>query len=247
VSEGEFNLESRAKRFINCYNQIDQALRMQGDISKSISYTEVIRKASRTNAIVKKYEDALIDYGRLRNAIVHSADNTQVIAEPNQDVVDEFEKICSLICTPPLAVDTICNKNFASLQSSEILKDVVEYIYQSGYSSIPIYRDSMLIGVANATKITRLLGKKIYQKVDINKYLEETTMEVALKELIEDNYYTIANEKTTLDKIMQLFAENRKLLLIVITKNGTLLEKPIGIVTAGDIMEINKILDNYIK
>ena len=121
----------------------------------------------------------------------------------------------------------------------------MEYMYQSGFSSIPIYKDGMLIGVANATKITRLLGKKIYQKVDIDGYISNTTIEIALKDLVADNYYTIANEKTTLDKILSLFAENRKLLLIVITKTGSLPEKPLGIVTAGDIMEINKILDNY--
>ena len=236
---------SRAKRFINCYNTIDQALRIQGDMSKSISYTEAVRKSARTNGIVKKYEDDLVDYGRLRNAIVHSADNTQIIAEPNQSTVEHFEKICDLICSPPLAVDTICNKNFASLNYNLLLKDVIEYMYQSGFSSIPIYKNDMLIGVANATKITRLLGKKIYQKVDVDNYISKTTIEIALKDLVEDNYYTIANENTTLDKILSLFSENRKLLLIVITKTGSLLEKPIGIVTAGDIMEINKILDNY--
>ena len=85
----------------------------------------------------------------------------------------------------------------------------------------------------------------LYQKVDIDGYISNTTIEIALKDLVADNYYTIANEKTTLDKILSLFAENRKLLLIVITKTGSLLEKPLGIVTAGDIMEINKILDNY--
>ena len=239
--------ESRAMRFINCYNNIDQALRVQLDMSKSISYTEVIRKAARVNGIVKKYEDDLIDYGRLRNAIVHSADTTQVIAEPNETDVLHFEKICSLVCTPPLAIDTVCNKNFASLDYNLSLQDVMEYIYQSGFSSIPIYKENMLIGVANATKITRLLGKKVYQKHDISKYIHTTTIENALKDLVEDNYYTIANEKTTLDKILSLFAENRKLLLIVITKSGSLLERPIGIVTAGDIMEINKILDNYDK
>ncbi len=235
----------RTQRFINSYNTIDQALRIQGDMSKSISYTEAVRKASRSNAIVRKYEDQLVDYGRLRNAIVHSADSTQAIAVPNENVVKEFEKICSLICSPPLAVDTICNKNFASLDYRLLLKEVIEYIYQSGYSSIPIYKHNMLIGVANATKITRLLGKKLYQKVDINEYINTTTIEDALKDLVEDNYYTITNEKTTLDKIMSLFSENRKLLLIIITKNGSLLEKPIGIVTAGDIMEINRILENY--
>jgi len=237
--------ESRARRFINCYNIIDQALRVQGDMSKSISYTEAVRKSARTNGIVKIYEDVLVDYGRLRNAIVHSADTTKLIAEPNEEVVEEFEKICSLICSPPLAVDTICNKKFASLEHNVKLHDVMQFMYQSGYSSIPIYKDSMLIGVANATKITRLLGKKLYQKEDINKYITSTTIEEALKDLFENNYYTIANEKTTLDKILNLFSENRKLLLIIITKNGSLLEQPIGIVTAGDIMEINKILDNF--
>lgn len=237
--------ESRARRFINCYNTIDQALRVQGDMSKSISYTEAVRKAARTNGIVKKYEDDLVDYGRLRNAIVHSADSTQIIAEPNESVVEEFEKICSLICSPPLAVDTICNKKFASLEHNVKLNDVIQFMYQSGFSSIPIYKDNMLIGVANATKITRLLGKKLYQKEDITSYINNTTIEESLKDLFENNYYTIANEKTTLDKILSLFSENRKLLLIIITKNGSLLEQPIGIVTAGDIMEINKILDNF--
>ena len=56
-----------AKRFISAYNQIDQSLRAQCDLGKSMSYTEAVRKVARTNAFVKKYEDILIDYGRLRN------------------------------------------------------------------------------------------------------------------------------------------------------------------------------------
>ena len=55
-----------ANRFISAYNQIDQSLRNQYDLSKSISYTEAIRKCARMNAYVKKFEDKLIDYGRLR-------------------------------------------------------------------------------------------------------------------------------------------------------------------------------------
>ena len=37
-----------ARRFISAYNHIDQSLRNQCDLNKSISYTEAIRKASRT-------------------------------------------------------------------------------------------------------------------------------------------------------------------------------------------------------
>ena len=52
---------SNAKRFINCYNLIDASLRVQGDMKRSISYTEAVRRAARSNSIVVKYEDKLIE------------------------------------------------------------------------------------------------------------------------------------------------------------------------------------------
>jgi hypothetical protein len=42
-----------------------------------------------------------------------------------------------------------------------------------------------------------------------------------------------------------MFAENRKLLCVIVTKTGTLLEPPLGIIVVSDLTEINKILDNY--
>ena len=240
------NSTNNSKRFIRTYNQIDSALRVQGDMKRSISYTEAVRKAARTNSIVAKYEDALIDYGRLRNAIVHNSDPDLAIAEPHDEVVEEYEKIAELICTPPLAVKSnICNKVISTIEYNVSLKEVMEYGYKSGFSNIPIFKEGMLIGVANAGKIAEVIGKKIYEKQDINSFLEKTTIEEVLREFTNDNYYTIANEKITLDKVLNLFTENRKLLVILITKSGTLLEPPLGIITISDIMDINKILDNY--
>lgn len=234
-----------AKRFITCYNQIDQSLRSQYDLSKSSSYTEVIRRSSRMNAFVKKYEDQLIDYGRLRNAIVHSFNESMVIAEPHTDVVEEYERLSKVICTPPLAVDTVCNKDIHTITSDIMLNQVIQNIYKTGISNWPVYKDGMLIGVANSRKLIKEIGKKIYEKRDINEYLENTKIEDAISNFGEDNYYTIANKDVTLDKILQLFSENRKLSLIVITESGSLLEQPIGVVAIADIMDVNKILDNY--
>ena len=73
--------------------------------------------------------------------------------EPEQ-VVEEYEKIATLICTPPLAVKSnICNKVISTIEYNVSLKDVMEYGYKSGFSNIPIFKDGMLIGVANAGKI----------------------------------------------------------------------------------------------
>ena len=60
-----------------------------------------------------------------------------------------------------------------------------------------------------------------------------------------DNYYTVASSVVTLYKVMNLFEENRKLVLVLITKTGSLLEPPMGLVTTGDIMNINKVLNDY--
>ena len=108
-----------------------------------------------------------------------------------------------------------------------------------------VYKDGMLIGVANSRKLVKEIGKKLYEKHDIDEYLKNTKVEDAINNFGEDTYYTIANKNITLDKILNLFTENRKLSLIVITETGSLLEQPIGVVAIADIMDVNKILDNY--
>lgn len=239
------SFSDNAKRFISAYNQIDQALRTQCNLGASISYTEAVRKASRVNTFVKKYEDVLIDYGRLRNSIVHSFNEDMIIAEPHPQVVEDYERLAASICTPPLAVNTVCNKNMKIIQHDLSLAEVVETIYKTGNSNLPVYKDGMLIGVANSRKLVKEIGKKVYEKKDVDKYLKETKVEDAISNFGEDNYYTIANKNVTLDKILNLFAENRKLSLIIITETGSLLEQPIGCVAIADIMDVNKQLDNF--
>lgn len=234
-----------AKRFISAYNQIDQSLRAQYNLGPSISYTEAVRKASRVNTYVKKYEDILIDYGRLRNSIVHSFNEDMIIAEPHPHVVEDYERLAAAICTPPLAINTVCNRNMKVITHDVSLAEVVETIYKTGNSNLPVYKDGMLIGVANSRKLVKEIGKKVYEKRDIDVYLKETKIEDAISNFGEDNYYTIANKSVTLDKILNLFAENRKLSLIIITETGSLLEQPIGCVAIADIMDVNKQLDNF--
>lgn len=236
---------NNAKRFINCYNMIDNALRVQGDMKRSISYTEAVRRAARNNSIVRKYEDDLIDFGRLRNAIVHNSNDNIAIAEPHDSVVEEYEKIAGLICTPPLALDTVGHDVVSCIEYDVKLIDVIEYSYKSKFSNIPIFKSGMLIGVANGQKMIDVLGKKIYEKVDIDQYMRNTNIEDVVKEFSTDNYYAIADRKVTLDKVLNMFTENRKLLCILITNNGSLLEAPLGIITISDIMDINKVLDDY--
>ena len=88
------NTKSNADRFISAYNSIDYSLRTIYGFKRSISYADLIRKTVPMNSVVRKYEDELIDYGRLRNSIVHKTNPNYVIAEPHDEVVDEFDFRC---------------------------------------------------------------------------------------------------------------------------------------------------------
>ena len=236
---------SNASRFIAAYNTIDNALRSIYNFKRSMSYSDIIRRAASLNYVVRKYEDKLVDYGRLRNAIVHSSYEDVIIAEPHKDVLEEFEKIADLLSTPPKALSTIASRDVISLQADTVISDIFKLIYQKGYKNIPIYDNNNLIGVANAGKLAEVLGGAMVNDENINDFLNTVTIKQVLLEAMDDNYYVIVSSKVTVEQVMELFNSNRKLLVVLITPNGLLTEKPIGIITVGDVVDMNRILDLY--
>lgn len=239
------NKQGNAKKFIDAYNQIDHSLRAQHNFKRSMSFSDMIRRAVVVNQIVRKYEDDLVDYGRLRNAIIHNGNEEYIIAEPHDDVVRHIIKIAKLISTPPKALDTVCTKDVLSVNYDVTIKKVIELITDSKYSNLPVYKEGCLIGVANGQKILDSLGKVLLSNRSIDEYIINTKIEDIMTDLDNSKFYAIANASSTVEEILALFQNNRKLLVVIITKSGTLNEAPLGIITASDVMEMNNILDNY--
>ena len=196
------------------------------------------------NHIVRKYEDQLIDYGRLRNAIIHNSNDEFLIAEPHTDVVEEFEKIASLVSAPPKVFDTVCTKEVFTVEHSTNLYDVIKLIYSSSYSNIPVYKNGGVIGVANGQKILDYIGKHLNYGIDIDDFLKNTTIEKFVKDQVSDTkYFEVCDMDLTVEKALNLFFQNRKLLMIILTPNGMLQEMPIGLITPTDIMDLNKVIE----
>ena len=55
----------------------------------------------------------------------------------------------------------------------------------------------------------------------------------------------LADKKLTIDAAMNNFENNRKLLIILITKDGKETSKPLKIISSADIIDMKKILDVY--
>lgn len=236
--------KSNAQRFVDAYNLIDQTLREKHNFRRSMGFSDMIRKAVVVDFTVRKYEDELIDYGRLRNAIIHKSNEEFLIAEPHSDVVEEFEKIAELISAPPKVVDIFDSKEVLTIENAASLKSVVKLIYDSGYSNIPVYKNGGLIGVANGQKILNYIGSKIGDGVDIDDLLSSTKIEEAVSEFSDTRYYEVVSAEITIEEALNIFYKNRKLLIIIITETGSMNEMPIGILSSSDIMDMNQAIDN---
>lgn len=236
-------IESNSGRFIKAYNILDQGLRDIYNLKSSLSFTDVIRKVATISSVIKKYEDDIVDYGRLRNAIIHRT-TEEVIAEPHDDVVEKLESIVRLVTSPPLVLGCVGKREVFWADASLKLKELLVENYRTGFSNIPVYMKNTLMGVVNRKMIIDALGKAVLDKSPITKILDMPIIDV-LEVLDINNHYEVVADKTTIDNVLYMFQQNRKLSTVIITHSGNYTEKPLGIVVTADIIDMQTILDNY--
>lgn len=236
---------SNARRFIQSYNNIDYTIRTRYNLNRSMGFSELIRKSVALNYIVRKYEDDLIDFGRLRNAIVHGNED-YIMAEPHIDVVEQIEKIERLLTAPPKALELVCRRDVLTISANQSMKDAIMLIASSSYSNIPAYNDrGEIIGIANGQKILDSFGKHLLSGGKADSFLNNVKIEDMLSKIENSNYYIFANKDLTVEEALEFFHDNSKLLAILVTKNGGAKEKPLGIITGSDVIKMNTILENY--
>ena len=242
---GVVSKKTNATRFIAAYNQIDYSLRTIYSFKRSMSFSDVIRRSVVLNSVVRKYEEDLIDYGRLRNAIIHNGNKKYVIAEPHDEVVKQIEGLAALITEPPKALDRVGNKEVIVVNADMHVVKVMELIARTGYSNIPVYNGEKLIGIINARKLLTILGNKVIDDVDLQEFVSTTLVAEIVADMGEDYYFMLADKDLTIDAAMNYFENNRKLMVILITKDGKDTGKPLSIISNADIVDMKKILDVY--
>jgi len=238
------NNQTPAARFINAYNVIDHTLRIQYNFKANISFSDLVRRCSSLNAVIKNHEDDLIAFARLRNAIVHSV-GEHIVAEPHIEIVEMMEKIARIVSTPPLALDVIKARNVVVVASHVSLRQWLVEKSKFGYSNIPVYKSSALIGVMHWRNYVDAMAKVLVENRSIDQFVDNTTVEEFLREFPSGNYYHLASSRVTIEEVLKLFNNNRKLACIVITKSGNYLEQPMGIITGADVMDFMKVLEDF--
>ena len=232
-----------AQRFIAAYNRLDQGLREIYSIKRTLTFADMIRKVANVNMVVAKFEEDLIDYGRLRNAIVHKSGD-EIIAEPNIEVVEKLEKIARVINTPPKVIDCLRPRKVFTASGETSLKDVIREMKEVGYSVVPVYISNTIVGVITRKMVVEGIGKFIEDNRDIDDAIKEPVAQ-CLDIFNETNHYEVAPSNITIENILYMFQQNRKLSSVILTENGNFNEPAKAVLVSADLIDLNTILDNY--
>ncbi|MRH41169.1 CBS domain-containing protein [Aquibacillus halophilus] len=224
-------------RFEVAFNQIHYQLKSLVN-SKNENFIHVLNLANDKYSHVKPFYLLLKQYAKLRNSLVHyKLDPIKYIAEPHLDVVEDIESIHKNLTKPPLAL-SVASRQVDSFRVSTELKEILDKLEETGFSQFPIYDEGGFQGLLTEGGIARWLSKNSKEGLAI---IEGTIASDILKVEMEHNVHFV-KRTTNIFELESLFEEyfnqNRKLEAVLITENGKDSEKPIGIVTTWDLVQI---------
>lgn len=224
-------------RFLDAYNRTDKALHVRFGFKPSMPFADVVHRAASVNSVVRKYEDDLIDFSRLRNAIVHRSDSTMTIAEPHDNVTVKFEHIASVLAMPPLS-SSIAHKPFV-VTADTPLKNAIAVMTERDFSNLPVVDDGKIIDILTNKSVVCYVAKHI-GGVD-------PALDVAVvRDVLSDgkSYFKLLPD-CPVDEILTAFENNRKLTMVILTAGGTADGDILGVITVGDLAAISKLLEGY--
>ena len=232
------NTSNLSDRFEVAYNRIDEILKKRVNYYDK-RYTVLLRQGAKQHRLINAYADELEQYGRLRNAIVHEKRELGTyIAEPHLDVVARIEKIADIFTKPNYAL-TIATKTVISFQHDNNISIVIQAINQYNYSQYPVYRNKEFIGLLTAGDIVKWMAKyTVNQEINL---ANVKVLDILMN--VKDHPVEFANKEIDIFEVEEIYEKahmnKTDLEAVIITENGNIDEKPLGLITAWDLIEID--------
>ncbi len=234
-----------SEQFLSSFNSIEKFLRDVTNSQNYISFYHLINKAKKVkniSSIINTFESDLKKFSDLRNTIVHENTGDYVIAEPHDDIVSKIRKIKERLTDPPKAV-SVFQCNVHKFHTHDSISSVLVTMHKKRFSQFPIYDESAFVGLLTENTIARWLAACVTDDIFS---LKETLVKDVIKFEENKNNYMFLSRKSTLYDILDSFNKyernGNRIEAILLTENGKLSEKPLGIITIWDLPKIHNIL-----
>lgn len=156
------NIINNAEQYLELFGELENRLRLRAGITENyVDFHTLVNTLVRDkkDRIVTQYERELKDYSALRNAIAHRY-SKEPIADPRQDAINNLRDISNKLLNPQWARDVMTPKPMA-FQLDDSLKDSLGSMSAFGYTSVPVYKDSMIVGILSEQSVLKWVGDSI--------------------------------------------------------------------------------------
>ena len=233
---------TNGEKFLIIYNNLESFLKKKLHLEEHMPFQQLIRYGSETYKELHYFRHDLIEYGQLRNAIVHNRNGEKLIAEPYEETVLNFEAIFKKISEPKRVIDVICN-DVLTLHPKDTLKNALKLMGKYEFTTIPVYEEEEFKGVFSTKAVTSWLISNMKEN-EIIEY-KDVLVEDLLIFKEESSVLKFVPQTTSVYDVRDIYKKNitepNQIHAIIITENGNSNEKPLSIITTWD---MPKILEN---
>lgn len=234
---GGDRMGKNADTFLSAYNRIDQHLNRWKETEDYIPFASLVNYFSKRNAVVKRFQNDLLEFAELRNAIVHNrVMPNYIIAEPHEKTVEHILNIEAELTRPKLVIPAF-SRYVQTFHLDDTLASLLAIVKEKEFSQFPVYGNSGFKGLLTPRGITQWLSSHINEE-HLN--LNGTTIGEVLAVEVRKDHYKFINRITTVHQAVDMMKGNPSSSFrpeaILITENGTPDEKLLGIITPHHII-----------
>ena len=225
-------MRSNGQRFEEAYNRIDTLLRRKLHKDRREPFAQVVSAAASADATVRNYRFDLLEYGDLRNAIVHERGHAAfLIADPRVDVVRRIEEISERLSRPKTLKSIRRHAPIHFFAVADPLPKVLAYMRKYDFSQV-IAQNAGKFVILSVEGIAHWLEQKSTE--DIISLVETRLGDVLDFEPKFTCIYLSARD--SIDEARERFTNDvgKRVASALVTENGRSTEKPINIVTPWD-------------
>jgi len=229
-------MKRNSERFISSFNRINKWLIDTSGNTQGTSFVNLVNALrKRKDLRVGPFASDLIQFAQLRNAIVH--DHTAsgfVIAEPNDWAVERIEYIEQELIYPEKVLPRF-RKNITGVPIDWLLTDFLRLVASKKYTVYPVFdADNHFAGLITLNRLGLILAEETTEgRRDFATQTVQTILERPEKRV---GYDFIAGN-ISVHEVMEYFMKDPTLEVLLITKNGKMEEKILGLIRPKDLFQ----------
>lgn len=228
-----------SERFEAAFNQIHTWLKNNSRPSDTDKFTELLRSAFPRYSLIRKYYHDLKMFARLRNSIVHNkVEVGYYIAEPHEEIVQQIEEIAEKLLEEKNSLSIATAPVFFYYEDAK-LSDVLTVIQKLNYTIFPVYNEEgEFQWLLTSEGIIKWFAQHM---VESSIDLKEAKVK-DLQSVVQPRFVEFAAKSADVYEIEEIFenylTKSKKLEAVILTETGDKSEKPLGIITSWDLVEI---------